>query len=156
MDRIRAGDPAACAHIVARSCAIKAAVVADDERESGLRAILNFGHTLGHAVENVAGYGTYLHGEAIGIGMAFAARVSARVRGLPSAEVDRVVALVQRAGLPVAAPDLAWADLRKAMEVDKKGTGGRPRFVLAERIGKVAFGCEVEESVLEEVWRGGR
>jgi 3-dehydroquinate synthase len=156
MDAIRTGDAAARAHIVARSCAIKAAVVAQDERESGLRAILNFGHTLGHAVENVAGYGAYLHGEAIGIGMAFAARVSERVAGLPVAEGQRLLALVQRAGLPVAAPDLAWRDLRRAMEVDKKGTDGRPRFVLAERIGKVAFGCEVAESVLEEVWRGGR
>lgn len=156
LDDILAGDSTAVAHIVARSCAIKAEVVGQDERESALRAILNFGHTVGHAIENVAGYGAYLHGEAIGAGMVFAARVSARVKGLPEADVERIVALVRRAGLPVAAPELPWADLRKAIDVDKKASGGKPRFVLAERIGRVAFGCEVPEDVLEEVWRGGR
>jgi 3-dehydroquinate synthase len=150
-----ARDEAALAAIVARSCAIKAEVVGQDERESGLRAILNFGHTLGHALEKVAGYGTFLHGEAVGVGMAFAARVSARVQGLPGDQVERVVALIRQAGLPVQAPGYAWSALRQAMEVDKKSSGGQPRFVLADRIGHVAWGCVVPEAVLEEAWHAG-
>lgn len=156
LDAILRGEETVLAGIVERSCAIKAEVVGADERESGLRAILNYGHTLGHALENAAGYGTYLHGEAIGVGMAYAARLSQRVRGLPAAEADRMVALIERAGLPTLAPDVPWASLRKAMDVDKKAAGGRPTFVLAEGIGRVAFGCDVPEDVLEEVWRGGR
>ena len=145
----------ALAGIVARSCAIKADVVRQDERDGGLRNILNFGHTLGHALEKVAGYGTFLHGEAVGIGMAYAARVSARVHGLSTGEVDRILALVKAAGLPIHAPGFAWADLRHAMEVDKKGSSGQPRFVLADRIGHVDWGCVVPEDVLEEAWHAG-
>lgn len=148
-------DHAALAGIIARSCAIKAEVVGQDEREAGLRAILNFGHTLGHALEKVAGYGMFLHGEAVGVGMAYAARLSARVQGLPEDQVQRIVDLIRRAGLPVKAPRLAWADLRRAMDVDKKSRGGQPRFVLAERIGHVAWGCVVPEPVLEEAWHAG-
>jgi 3-dehydroquinate synthase len=151
---ILAGDTSATAHIVARSCAIKAAVVSADERESGERAILNFGHTLGHAIEQASNYARYLHGEAIGIGMVYAARLSARVRGLPASDVERIRALVERAGLPVAAPELAWSDLRRAITVDKKGVAGMPRFVLARRIGDVEYGIAVTESLLEDVWHG--
>ena len=147
-----AGNNAALPEIIARSCAIKAEVVRQDERDGGLRNILNFGHTLGHALEKVAGYGTYLHGEAVGVGMAYAARLSARVHGLRVADVERIVALVQKAGLPVRAPGYAWSDVRHAMEVDKKGSGGQPRFVLADRIGHVDWGCAAPEPVLEEVW----
>ncbi|HMP74931.1 MAG TPA: 3-dehydroquinate synthase [Kiritimatiellia bacterium] len=156
LDAIRAGDPAALAHIVARSCAIKADVVSADEHEAGERAILNFGHTLGHAVEQVAGYGAYLHGEAVGIGMAYAARVSVQAAGLSREDESRIVRLIQRAGLPVEAPGLAWPDLRRAMAVDKKGAAGVPRFVLAKRIGAVEYGCAVPEATLEEAWHGGR
>ena len=148
-------DHALLARVVARSCAIKAEVVAKDERDGGLRNILNFGHTLGHALENIAGYGTFLHGEAVGIGLAYAARVSARVKGLSSAEVDRILALVTKARLPIRAPGYAWRDLRRAMEVDKKGSEGQPRLVLADRLGHVEWGCAVPESVLEEAWHGG-
>jgi 3-dehydroquinate synthase len=155
MPSILAGDASATEYIVARSCAIKAAVVSADERESGERAILNFGHTLGHAVEQASGYGRYLHGEAVGIGMVYAARLSARVRGLPAAEVERIRSLVARAGLPTAAHELAWRDLRRAIAADKKGVAGAPRFVLARRIGEVEYGVAVPESVMEEVWHGG-
>ncbi len=147
--------PAELDAIIARSCAIKAEVVRHDERDSGLRNILNFGHTLGHALENVAGYGTLLHGEAVGVGMVYAARLSSAVKGLSPSCVQRVESLVRKAGLPVAAPRYGWPDLRRAMEVDKKGEGGQPRFVLADRLGHVEWGCVVPEQVLEEAWHAG-
>jgi 3-dehydroquinate synthase len=136
-------------HLVSRSCAIKADVVRQDETESGLRAILNFGHTMGHAIEAVAGYGKYLHGEAIAIGMIYAARLS----GLPAEQLERIEALIRRTGLPVHAPELAWDDLRRAMSVDKKSESGLPKFVLAEAIGRVAFGVAVDEGRLKDVWQ---
>lgn len=150
-----ASDSALLARVVARSCAIKAEVVRQDERDGGLRNILNFGHTLGHALENIAGYGTFLHGEAVGIGLVYAARVSAKVKGFPSSDVNRVITLVRKAGLPTHAPGYAWRDLRRAMEVDKKGSEGQPRFVLADRLGHVDWNCVVPESVLEELWHVG-
>lgn len=156
VDAIRSGHLEPLSHVVARSCAIKAAVVSADEHEAGERAILNFGHTLAHAIENVAGYGTYLHGEAVGIGMVYAAQVSVRERGLPQRDADRITRLVQRAGLPTHAPELNWSALRAAMGVDKKSSAGVPRFVLAEQIGRVVFGCPVAETVLEEVWHAER
>lgn len=156
LDAILKCDPGALEQIIARSCSIKAGVVSADEQEAGERAILNFGHTVAHAIEKVAGYGSYLHGEAVGIGMVFAARLSVREKGLPQADADRIEQLVRRAGLPVHAPELKWPDLRMAIAVDKKNSAGMPRFVLAERIGQVVFGCQVSESVLEEVWHAGR
>ena len=134
-------------------CAIKADVVRQDETEKALRAILNFGHTLGHAIEKVAGYGVYLHGEAVALGMVYAALLSARLRGLPGAEVDRIRNLLLALGLPVSRPEVSWPALRAAMTLDKKSARARPRFVLAEAIGKVAWGCEASDEVLEEVWR---
>ena len=156
-DRLLARDGAALASVVARCCEIKAEVVAMDERESGVRAILNFGHTLGHALETVAGYGAWLHGEAVAAGMAYAAELSVRLRGFPEAERDRLAALLERWCLPVspaakgAAPE--WAALQRAMGMDKKSTDGQARFVLAERLGRVVFGCAVEENVLADTYR---
>jgi 3-dehydroquinate synthetase len=138
--------------MVARCCAIKAEVVGLDERESGLRAILNFGHTMGHAIEKVGGYGAWLHGEAVAMGMVYALRLSQEVRGLAAAEADRVVALMKNLGLPVKMPKYDWTELRKAMAVDKKSTSSIPRFVLAERIGTVVVGCEISEEKLKAVW----
>ena len=138
--------------MITRSCEIKAEVVQCDEREGGLRAILNFGHTLGHALEKVAGYGEFLHGEAISVGMVYAGQVSVREQGLSQEACDRLTALLARLGLPTAAPSYKWAQLREAMGVDKKVKGGVPRFVLARELGEVEFGCEVSEAVLEEVW----
>jgi 3-dehydroquinate synthase len=138
--------------IVARCCEIKAEVVRQDEREGGLRGILNFGHTLAHAIENVAGYGEFLHGEAVAIGMVYAARLSVELKGLPAAEPERIETLLAACGLPVRAPGLAWKDLRAAMAVDKKTVGGLPKFVLADRIGHVEFGCEVPEKLMEDLW----
>lgn len=156
LDAIKAGDPVAMEYLIARSCGIKAEVVSADEFESGERAILNFGHTLAHAIEKVAGYGAYLHGEAVGIGMVYAARLSVREKGLSPDAAGRIEKLVRSAGLPAHAPELDWSKLRAAVDVDKKNTAGLPRFVLAEQIGHVVFGCPVAEQVMEEVWYAGR
>lgn len=143
------------AHLVKRSCEIKAEVVNKDEREDSLRAILNFGHTMGHAIEAVAGYGRFLHGEAISVGMIYAARLSIALCGFPQTDADRLTKLLARFGLPTSAPGLDWDALRKAMGVDKKNTAGKLKFVLAKRIGEVEFGCEVPEVLTLEAWNRG-
>ena len=129
-----ARDPAALAHAVRRSCEIKAAVVGQDEREAGLRAILNFGHTFGHAIESGLGYGQWLHGEGVGCGMVMAARLSQRLGLVDGAFVDRLRVLVQRAGLPVIGPRLSDTDNARRylelMRVDKKSEAGEIRFVV--------------------------
>ncbi|NOU35426.1 MAG: 3-dehydroquinate synthase [Kiritimatiellaceae bacterium] len=142
------------AGLIARCCEIKAEVVRQDEREGGLRGILNFGHTAAHAIENGMGYGAYLHGEAVSIGMVYAARLSAKVKKLSAGDVARIETLLKKLHLPVGVPSLTWKELRAPMAVDKKTVGGIPKFVLADRIGHVEFGCEVPEKLLEEVWHG--
>jgi 3-dehydroquinate synthase len=149
-------DEALLGKLVRRSCEIKADVVRQDEREGGLRAILNFGHTFGHALEQVTGYTRYLHGEAVSLGMLYAARVSMRLTGFSGDDTRRMERLLRALQLPVEFPDLPWAELRTAMGRDKKSTSGAVRFVLAERPGVVRFGCPVEDAVLEEVWHGCR
>jgi 3-dehydroquinate synthase len=132
---LRARDAGALAHAIRRSCEIKAEVVRQDERESGLRAILNFGHTFGHAIEAGLGYGEWLHGEAVGCGMVMAADLSVRMGYLSPAEQARLVTLVKAAGLPTTAPNLGesrWLDL---MEVDKKNEGGQIKFILLKPLG---------------------
>ncbi len=147
-----ASDLIVLEHLVSRSCMIKADVVSQDETESGLRAILNFGHTLGHAIEAVAGYGKYLHGEAIAVGMVYASRLSAKLTGLKEEQVARIEHLFIQAKLPVKAKDLSWSALRKVMSIDKKSTSGLPRFVLAREIGKVEPGIAVDETLLKDTW----
>jgi 3-dehydroquinate synthase len=138
--------------IISRCCGIKAGIVRQDEREGGLRGILNFGHTLAHAIENVAGYGQYLHGEAVAIGMLYAAHLSVKLKGLSATAPERIENLLSGLHLPVEAPPFTWSALRNAMAVDKKTVGGLPKFVLADRIGHVDFGCEVPEATLERTW----
>ena len=153
VEPILGGDADVLARIVARSCEIKAAVVGQDEREeTGARATLNFGHTAGHAVEAVSGYGHFLHGEAVAIGMVYAARLSAELCGLPARDVQRIARLCARFGLPTEIPDCPWSPIRRAMGVDKKSTGGCPRFVLASALGQVRHGHEVPEDVLQRTW----
>jgi len=130
---LRALDPAALSHAIRRSCELKAQVVGKDERESGLRAILNLGHTFGHAIESGLGYGEWLHGEAVGCGMVQAAELSAEVAGFPPADVARVRDLVGAIGCPVVAPDLGAERWLALMQVDKKTEGGEIRFVLMPR-----------------------
>ena len=133
--QLMARDHAALAHAIARSCEIKADVVARDEREGGLRAVLNFGHTFGHAIEAGMGYGAWLHGEAVGCGMVMAADLSRRLGLIDAAAVDRVRALVKAAGLPVVAPDLGVLRWIELMEVDKKNEGGAIKFILLKPLG---------------------
>ena len=139
------------ADVVARCCEIKAEVVGQDEMEGGLRAILNFGHTIGHALENVSGYGKYLHGEAISIGQVAAAGLSQKISGLPARDVLRIENLLQAAGLPVEVK-LNPARRKKlfaAMRHDKKVSGGEIKFVLATQIGRVQFGCQIPAALIE-------
>jgi 3-dehydroquinate synthase len=140
-----AQDTTELTSVVARCCAIKAEVVGQDEQESGLRAILNFGHTVGHAIEAITRYGRYLHGEAISIGQVLAARLSEQQLGFPPPDTDRLQRLLQAAGLPVSIrlnPEQRRR-LQSAMQLDKKVSGGQIKFVLAERLGRVQFGCTV-------------
>ena len=134
IDKLVQRDPAALATAIQRSCEIKADVVRQDEREGGLRAVLNFGHTFGHAIESGLGYGNWLHGEAVGCGMVMAAELSHRLGHLDAAGRDRIKAVVKKAGLPSVAPDLGgrWLEL---MEVDKKNEGGEIRFILLKPLG---------------------
>ena len=151
VDALRANDRNAMAHAVQRSCEIKADVVGQDERESGLRAILNFGHTFGHAIEAGLGYGTWLHGEAVGCGMVLAAELSAQLGLVPPAFVQRLTRLVERAGLPVQAPfmpDERWLEL---MRVDKKAEAGAIRFVVIEAPGRAALRSAPENTVLRVI-----
>jgi shikimate kinase / 3-dehydroquinate synthase len=137
--KLLARDRAALGHAVRRSCELKAQVVAADEREAGLRAILNFGHTFGHAIEAGVGYGEWLHGEAVATGMVMAAELSARAGTLRREDADRVRALIARAGLPVQGPNLAVERYLELMQVDKKAAGGRVRFVLLEGLGRAVL-----------------
>lgn len=133
--KLMARDKGALAYAIARSCEIKSDVVRQDEREGGLRAILNFGHTFGHAIENGLGYGEWLHGEAVGCGMVMAADLSHRMGLVDAATVARMRALVVAAGLPVKAPDLGTERWLELMEVDKKNEGGAIKFILLKPLG---------------------
>jgi 3-dehydroquinate synthase len=138
-ERLRGRDPGALASAILRSCEIKAAIVAADEREAGARALLNFGHTFGHAIESAAGYGAWLHGEAVAAGMALAARYSARAGRLPGADAERLVRLLERFDLPVAPPRIAPAVWLEYMGRDKKNEGGRITLILLDALGRAAI-----------------
>ena len=150
MADLLARDPEALTYAVHRSCELKAAVVAEDEREGGLRAILNFGHTFGHAIEAGAGYGQWLHGEAVGAGMVMAAELSHRLGGLDRPGADRVRGLVARAGLPVTGARLSVERYLELMQVDKKAAAGKVRFVVLERIGAAALRGGVDEQLVRD------
>jgi 3-dehydroquinate synthase len=151
VDGLLRRDAALLERVVARCCEIKAEVVAVDEKESGVRAILNFGHTLGHALEKLSEYDRWLHGEAVAMGMAYAADVSVATRGFPGVERDRLLSFLKTCGLPVAPPSgerPPWVAVRNAMAADKKTLRAVPRFVLAETLGSVVYGCEISEESL--------
>jgi 3-dehydroquinate synthase len=139
LDALLARDARALAHAVRRCCEIKAWVVGQDERESGLRAILNFGHTFGHAIEAGLGYGQWLHGEAVACGMVMASELSARLGLVPHDFALRLKRLIERAGLPVRGPDLGAERYLDLMRVDKKAQAGAIRFVLIEAPGKAVL-----------------
>jgi 3-dehydroquinate synthase len=153
LPKILKRDSKTLSEILARCCEIKAEVVSQDETEGGLRAILNFGHTIGHAIENSSGYGKFLHGEAIAIGQVAAAKLSQKMLGLPEHDVERIEKLFKRAGLP-AQIKLNSAQRKKlfaAMMLDKKVSGGEIKFVLAEKIGKVVWAQKVPVELIESV-----
>ena len=153
LPRLLAREPKTLAAVIARCCEIKAGVVSQDETEGGLRAILNFGHTIGHAIENISGYGKYLHGEAISVGQVAAAQLSAKLLGLTAGDAERITHLFEQAGLPtqIQLSPAQRQNLLAAMKLDKKVNAGEVKFVLAERIGKVRWGQHVPPALILEV-----
>jgi 3-dehydroquinate synthase len=147
MAALLARDPDAVAHAVQRSCEIKAEVVAEDEREAGRRAILNFGHTFGHAIEHCQGYGEWLHGEAVAAGMVMAAELS----GIEPSDIERLRELLQSAKLPVAPPAVGPQAMMDAMGMDKKVLDKKLRFVVLEQLGRAAVTSDYDRSLLDEV-----
>lgn len=136
LDALLARERAALTHAVKRSCEIKAWVVGQDEKESGLRAILNYGHTFGHAIEAGMGYGQWLHGEAVGCGMVMATDLSARMGLIDTTTFERIRRLIERTGLPVVGPNLGADRYIELMQVDKKAEAGEIRFVLVGPLGQ--------------------
>jgi 3-dehydroquinate synthase len=136
LEALLALEPGAVAHAVRRSCELKASIVAEDEREHGRRALLNLGHTFGHAIETAAGYGEWLHGEAVGAGMLMAADLSRRLGWIDAADVERVRTLIARAGLPLEPPPIGAARALELMGLDKKVLAGRLRLVLMRGLGE--------------------
>jgi len=153
VDALVARDPVALTHAIYESCRIKAAIVAADEREEGERALLNFGHTFGHAIENAVGYGEWLHGEAVAAGMVIAARVSRRTGRIREDDARRLEALIARAGLPTAAPALGFDRWKTLLARDKKVAAGTIRYVLLDAIGQAAIAAGIEDDVLREYLR---
>jgi len=151
MESLNKRNPEALGYAVARSCENKAAVVAADERESGERALLNLGHTFGHAIETGLGFGTWLHGEAVAAGTILAARVSERLGLLSAHDVERTVRVFQRAGLPVEAPSLGSERYLELMGRDKKVEGGKLRLVLLHSLGKAFITSDVDVDVIRQV-----
>jgi len=153
IDLLLAGDMTTLAYAVKRSCENKADVVAQDEREGGLRAILNLGHTFGHAIETAQGYGNWLHGEAVAAGMVMAADLSWRRGAISEAELSRIVQLLQRANLPVKAPaDMTPVQFMELMGVDKKVLDGRLRLVLLESMGKATITSDIDTLMLQRTF----
>jgi 3-dehydroquinate synthase len=152
MPKLLQRETKSLAPIIARCCEIKSEIVGQDETENGLRAILNFGHTIGHGLEAISGYGKYLHGEAISIGQIAAAELSSRVLGFPQSDVEKIRNLFQRAGLPVQV-NLNAAQRKRlfsAMRLDKKVSGGEIKFVLAEKIGNAVWGQRVSDDLISD------
>jgi len=150
IEALLARERSALVYAVRRCCELKAGVVAADERESGARSLLNFGHTFGHAIEALTGYGAWLHGEAIAAGMVMATELSARAGLIAAADVDRVRSLIGRAGLPITGPALSPGRLLELMALDKKVARGRMRFVLLNSIGAASLREGVDERLVRE------
>ncbi len=147
MSRLVGRDAEALAYAIQRSCECKAEVVAEDEREAGRRAILNFGHTFGHAIERCQGYGEWLHGEAVAAGMIMAAQLS----NLRREGVERLRSLVSAAGLPVEPPAISSSDWMTAMGMDKKVQGKQLRFILLQDIGDSFVSADYDAARLDEL-----
>jgi 3-dehydroquinate synthase len=149
--QVMARDPDALGYAIERSCINKAEVVGLDERETGERALLNYGHTFGHAIETGVGYGAWLHGEAVAVGMVLAARLSRSLGLLHAQDVARLTSLLRLAGLPVDAPELSVERYFELMSHDKKVEGGRLRFILLRRLGEAFVASDVPRSAVAEI-----
>lgn len=157
IDALLAGDKEALAYAVKRSCENKADVVSQDEREGGLRAILNLGHTFGHAIETAQGYGNWLHGEAVAAGMVMAADLSWRRGAISETDLHRIISLLERANLPVRAPaDMSPDQFKSLMGVDKKVLDGRLRLVLLAAMGKAEITSDIEHDLLLQTFEACR
>lgn len=157
IDQLLAGDRGALAYAIERSCQNKASVVAADEREGGLRAILNLGHTFGHAIETAQGYGNWLHGEAVAAGMMMAADLSWRNGAISTEDLERIRQLLLRARLPVKAPaDMTEEQFLTLMGVDKKVLDGRLRLVLLEKMGKALVTSDIDPELLTQTFAASR
>ena len=142
-------------HAVLRSCEIKSAVVSADEREGGIRATLNFGHTFGHAIEAGMGYGEWLHGEAVGCGMVLGAELSRRLNFISETDVQRLTKIIQALNLPITPPKFGAQRYMELMQVDKKTEGGQIRYVVLEKIGKAQIKSVADVLVLETLSAAG-
>jgi 3-dehydroquinate synthase len=151
MPRLKALEPSAVTHAVRRSCEIKAAIVAEDEREHGRRALLNLGHTFGHALESIGGYERWLHGEAVAIGTMLAARTSEALGWIADIDCERIERLLRAAGLPTAAegvdPDVVLEHMQLDKKADKKGL----KLVLIEELGRAVVTPAPERALLRSV-----
>jgi len=154
MPDLLARDNDAVLYAVERSCRLKAYVVSEDERESGLRAILNLGHTFGHAIETHQGYGQWLHGEAVAVGMYMAADLSLRMGWLSNDDLSRVGRLLERAGLPIVPPEITAEQFLTLMAVDKKALGGHIRLVLLKHLGKAVVTADYDSTLLMSTLSG--
>ncbi len=155
IDRLRAGDPVALTEAIAGSCQIKAAIVARDEKEAGERALLNLGHTFGHAIEAMTGFSRWLHGEAVGCGLVLAAQLSNTLGALSTADVQTISSAVARAGLPTRVEALSAHAALETMRGDKKADAGEVRFVVLDRIGKASQRTVPKAALLATLKAGG-
>ncbi len=155
IESLRAHDAAALTEAIAGSCEIKASIVALDEREAGERAVLNLGHTFGHAIEAMTGYSRWLHGEAVGCGLVMAAELSCRLGSLPSSDVKLVEAAVVRAGLPMRVDGLSALNAIEVMRGDKKADAGEMRFIVLDRIGRASQRAVPQPILLQALTAGG-
>ncbi len=154
-DALNKCDPAAMEHAVRRSCEIKSQVVAQDEKEGGIRAILNFGHTFGHAIEAGMGYGAWLHGQAVGCGMVMAADLSVRVGLLSEAEASRLKKIIEALHLPTQPPKLGVDRFMELMSVDKKAEGGEVRYILLNGLGQAKIQTVDDDLVIQTLIANG-
>jgi len=150
VEKLRGRERGALEYAVRRCCELKARVVEADEREAGERALLNLGHTFGHAIEGGVGYGQWLHGEAVSAGMVLAGELSRRLGLISAADVARMRKLLERAGLPIAGPKLRPEDMMDLMAVDKKAAQGKVRFVLLTSIGSATLRAGIDASLVRE------
>jgi 3-dehydroquinate synthase len=151
MPKLRALDPEALAHAIRRSCEIKAAIVAEDERERGVRALLNLGHTFGHALESLGNYERWLHGEAVALGIVLAARTSPAMGWIGAADCERIETLLESAGLPTTTSGVDPDRVLERMRLDKKADRFGQKLILIERLGRAVVAPAPERAVLRSV-----